>query len=123
MDDVLPRDLCGPLIDDGDGNKGVDRNRKLKPLPLLREDADELDKPLFPDKPTNDFVDKLSPEISQGSRLVRQRLKYGVHSREIGITSFCTFIDVFCAFLAELLHPIFDGPAVTSDRLGTGYTV
>jgi hypothetical protein len=67
--DLPLSELCRPLVNgiqfqvsrvNTDG--GVDGQGKLEFFPSLREDADELKKPPFPDGPSKDFDEDLFPD-------------------------------------------------------------
>ena len=78
----------------------MDGQRELEFLPSLREDADKLKKPPFPDRPSENFDEDFLPE-AQGSE--SGKLEYRAHSLEIRIASVRTPLDVFRNGLAEVL--------------------
>jgi len=97
----------------------VDSKCRLELFPSLREDADELKEPPFPNGPSKNFDENFFPETPRSGH---ERLRSGVCSLEVRIASIRTLLDVFRGSLAESLYSSLNRLTVGGDLLGVGHS-
>ena len=125
MSDVPASELRRPLINSIqlqisriNTNGDMDGQRKLEFFPSLCEDADELEKSPFPDRPGKDFDEDLFPDTPRSGY---EKPKSGVRSLEVRVTSVRTHINVIRNGLAEPLHSALDCLTVRRGLSGIGH--
>ena len=109
MLDSLQLDI-GCINTDG----GVDGQSGHEFSPSLCEDRNKFKKFSFPNGPRKKFDGDLFPDTTRSGN---DKLKPGLYSLEICITSICALLDVLCDVLAEPLQSSFDCLAIGSDLL------